>query len=127
MPNSLATLRINFSHTSAVKTQNEQLRIYDRSSISNDPSGVLCKVAEVAHPSNTQSGSLGSGSSSWNTPTGSSVVMNLTFSSPGDSGNRPNGTNTSSLNHDYYFNISASPNSIGSKTNFGLYFQLEYL
>lgn len=127
IPNSLSTLRINFSHTSAIKTQNEQLRIYDRSNINNDPSGVLCKVIEVAHPSNTQTGTLGSGSSSWNTPTGSSVVLNLAFSSPGVSGQRPNGTNTTDMNHDYFFGLSSSPNSIGSKTQFGLYFQLEYL
>lgn len=126
MPNSLATLRINFSHTSAIKTQNEQIRIYDRSSISNDPSGVLCKVVEIAHPSTTQTGSLGSGSTSWSTPTGSSVVLNLAFSSPGQSGHRPNSTNTTDQNHDFYFNLSSSPNSIGSKT-FALYFQLEYL
>jgi hypothetical protein len=126
IPNHLATLRIRFNHSTAVKTQNEQLRIYDRSSISNDPSGVLCKVAEIAHPSTTQTGTLGSGDSSWKTPTGSSVVMTLGFSSPGQSGHRPNSTNTQDMNHDYHFALSSSPNSIGSKL-FALYFQCEYL
>jgi hypothetical protein len=126
IPNHLATLKIRFNHSSAIKTQNEQLRIYDRSSISNDPSGVLCKVAEVVHPSTTQTGSLGSGDSSWKTPTGSSVVMNLGFSSPGLSGHRPSGPNNTDMNHDFHFALSSSPNSIGSKL-FALYFQLEYL
>jgi hypothetical protein len=126
MPNYLSTLRINFSHTTAIKTQNEKIRIYDRSNINNDPSGVLCKVAEIAHPSTTQTGSLGSGSSAWNTPTGSSVILSLAFSSPGPSGHRVNGPNTTDMNHDYFCNISSSPNSVGSKL-FAMYFQLEYL
>ena len=32
-----------------------------------------------------------------------------------------------SLRHDWYVALSASPESIGSKTDFGLYFTLEYL
>lgn len=32
-----------------------------------------------------------------------------------------------SLRHDWYLGLSASPDSIGSKTDFGLYFTLEYL
>ena len=32
-----------------------------------------------------------------------------------------------STRHDWYINLSASPQSIGSKTDFGLYFTLEYL
>lgn len=32
-----------------------------------------------------------------------------------------------SLRHDWYVGLSASPDSIGSKTDFGLYFTLEYL
>lgn len=32
-----------------------------------------------------------------------------------------------SLRHDWYIGLSASPDSIGSKTDFGLYFTLEYL
>jgi hypothetical protein len=127
IPNHLATLKIRFNHSTAIKTQNEKLRIYDRASIDNPASGVTCKVAEIAHPSTTQTGSLGSGDSSWKTPTGSSVVVSLGFSSPGLSGLRPNGTSTTDLNHDFHFALSASPDSIGSKTQFALYFQLEYL
>ena len=124
LPNYLSTLNIRFNHSSAVQTQNAKLRIYDRANIVNDPSGVLCKVAEIIHPGQTQIND-GSGDSSWNTPTGSSVIMDL-VSSPGLSGLSPNGIGTIDLNHDWYTAISASPSSIGSKT-FGLYVELEYL
>lgn len=124
MPNYLASLNIRFTHSTAVKTQNAKLRIYDRLSINNNPSGVTCKVAELVHPSTSQL-VTGSGSTTWSTPTGSSVVLSAT-SSPGISGQRPNGANTSATDHDWYFGISASPDSIGSKTNFGLYFECEY-
>ena len=125
MPNYLATLDIRFTHTSAVKTQNAKLRIYDRSNINNPASGVTTKVAQLIHPTTTQANN-GSGDSSWNTPAGSSVVVNF-VASPGTSGIRPNGANTTDIQHDWYAAISASPDSIGSKTQYGLYFELEYL
>ena len=124
IPNYLGSLNVRFTHSTAVKTQNAKLRIYDRSSINNPASGVTCKVAELVHPSTSQL-VTGSGSTVWATPTGSSVVMSLT-ASPGISGQRPNGANTSATDHDWYFAISASPDSIGSKTQFGLYVELEY-
>lgn len=37
------------------------------------------------------------------------------------------GESCRALRHDWYVALSASPNSIGSKTDFGLYFTLEYL
>ena len=124
-PNYLMPLNIRFTHTTAVKTQNAKLRIYDRSNINNPASGVTCKVAEVIHPDTVQNAN-GSGSTSWATPTGSSVILSCA-SSPGQSGLSPNGTNTKDMRHDYYFALSASPDSVGSKTQFGLYFSLEYL
>lgn len=125
VPNYLATLNIRFTHDSAVRTQNAKLRIYDRSSINNPASGVTCKVAELIHPDIVQNNN-GSGDSTWETPTGSSVVMDL-VASPGTSGLRPNGASTSDTQHDWYTVISASPDSIGSKTLFALYIELEYL
>jgi hypothetical protein len=41
------TLGVEFGHTSAVKVQNAQLRIYDRANINNPASGVNTKVAEI--------------------------------------------------------------------------------
>jgi len=128
IPNYLATLNIRFTHSTAVKTQNAKLRIYDRSSINNPASGVTCKVAELIHPDTVQNNN-GSGDSSWVTPQGSSVIMSFA-DSPGTSGQYAgNGTGSvhDSVRHDFYAAISASPDSIGSKTAFGLLFQLEYL
>lgn len=124
IPNYLATLNVNFNHTSAVKTQNVKMRIYDRSSINNDPSGVVCKVAELIHPGLTQAAE-GSGDTTWTTVKGSSVILDL-VASPGLSGLRPSGPETTDKNHDWYCAISASPSSVGSKL-FAAYVELEYL
>jgi hypothetical protein len=124
-PNYLMPLNIRFTHSSAVKTQNAKLRIYDRSNINNPASGVTCKVAEVIHPDTVQNAN-GSGSTSWATPTGSSVILSCS-SSPGQSGHFINGSNTQDMRHDYYFALTASPDSVGSKTQFAAYFALEYL
>ena len=42
-------------------------------------------------------------------------------------GQRPNGPQTSDTVHDWFAVISASPDSIGAKTLYGLYVELEYL
>lgn len=125
IPNYLSTLNIRFTHTSAVKTQNAKLYIYDRTSINNPASGVTTKVAEIIHPDVLQT-STGSGDGNWLTPTGSSVVVSL-VASPGMSGLSPNGNQTSDLRHDFYCVLSASPDSIGSKTLYGAFASLEYL
>lgn len=125
VPNYLATLNIRFTHSSAVKTQNAKGRVYDRSSINNPASGVTCKVAEVIHP-NTIQVADGSGDSNWITPAGSAVIVDF-VGSPGTSGISPNGLNTTDIQHDWFAAISASPDSIGSKTQFGWYFEVEYL
>lgn len=57
-----ATLGIEFGHSTAVNTQNVQLRIYDRSNINFPASGVNTKVAEIINhngDSYTSQGSLG--------------------------------------------------------------------
>lgn len=125
IPNYLSTLIIEFSHSSAVRLQNTKLYIYDRASVSNPPSGVLCKVAEIIHPDVSQVGATGSGSPLWLTPAGSSY-MSLT-PSPGRSGLYVNGPMTTDTYHTHYVALSANPSSIGSKTQFGLYVETEYL
>lgn len=124
IPQNVSTLHIQFQNSTAVKTQNAKWRFYDRVSISNDPSGVTAYAAQLIHPNIVQDNS-GSGNSTWQQPTGSSVIMSLT-SSPGLSGQFVNGVNTSGTIHDFYLAISVSPNSIGAKT-FAGYFSLEYL
>jgi hypothetical protein len=137
IPNYQSTLNIRFTHGSAVNTQNAELRIYDRNSINSPSVGVTTKVAEIIHPSETYGGGvhLGSGDSDWTEPAGSAVYLNFS-QSPGVSGmfgfgpNNPTmagGTGGAFVQHDWYAAISASPDSIGNKTSYGLYFALEYL
>lgn len=128
IPNYLATLNVRFTHSSLVKTQNAKLRIYDRSNINNNPSGVTCKVAELIHPYTSQT-NVGSGDSSWATICGSSIIMDMA-AAPSTSGilaGNGSVSTATSLQHDWYVAISPSPDSIGSKTLFGLYFSCEYL
>ena len=54
------TLGIQFDHTSAVKTQNVQLRIYDRTNINNPASGVNTKAAEIVNFNGSTYSSQGS-------------------------------------------------------------------
>lgn len=124
IPNYQATLNVRATFDSAVKTQNAEFRIYDRSSINNPASGVTCKVAEIIHPSQLQSVN-GSGDTAWITAAGSGVPVPL-VASPGVSGERPAGANTTATQHDWYLILSASPDSVGSKTLFGGYMSLEY-
>jgi hypothetical protein len=128
IPNWQATLNVRFTHSSNVRTQNVELRIYDRTNINLPASGVTTKVAEIIHPGNTQVAN-GSGDPQWLTPGGSAVVVNLA-PSPGESGIfAGNGSNStlSAQRHDWYTALSASPDSIGAKTMYGLYVSLEYL
>jgi len=128
MPNYMATLQIEFTNPSAVKAQNVQCYIYDRSNINNPASGVTTMVAELVHPDTIQNNN-GSGDPTWLTPGGSAVIVSLT-PSPGISGlYAGNGSNSTrpDTTHDWYLAISASPDSIGSKTLYGLYVSLEYL
>ena len=123
--NAQASLNVRFSHSSPVATQNVKLRIYDRANINNPASGVTTKVAEIIHPTTTNALD-GSGSASWQTPAGSGTIVDL-VSSPGMSGLRPDGSGTTSSRHDWYLALSASPDSIGSKTQYAMWVELEYL
>lgn len=128
IPNRLATLNPRFINDTEVQVQNVEARIYDRVNIDNPASGVTCKVAELIHP-DPVNGPGGSGDTEWLTPAGSAVVVVLA-PSPGISGlYAGNGSNSTrpDTRHDWYLGISASPDSIGSKTQFGLSLSLEYL
>lgn len=130
IPNYQSSLNIRFTNGSPVQAQNAELRIYDRSSINSPAVGVTTKVAEIIHPAETQ-GPGGSGDSQWITPGGSSTVVNFA-ACPGASGfYAGNGVSVISsrpdTRHDWFAVISASPDSIGNKTSYALYFALEYL
>lgn len=125
IPNYKSTLNIRFDHGSAVRTQNAKVQIYDRSNVNNGPSGVICQVAEIVHPEVSQA-VVGSGDTTWISCSGSTPYVDL-IASPGISGIRVSGSNTTEAQHDWYVCISASPTGIGSHTNFGIYFTTEYL
>jgi hypothetical protein len=134
IPNIEGTLNIRFTHTSPIKTQNIQVRIFDRTNIDAPASGVTSKVAELIHPWLTQT-PAGSGSTTWASLGGSGGLIGgrtydaplVLLSSPGSGGLAPSGTNTVDFFHDWYLAVSGSPDSIGSKTQYALYLSLEYL
>ena len=157
IPNSDATLNVRFVNASDVRTQNVKFRIFDRVNKDHPASGVTTRVAEFIHPQSsysiegsgdsiwwgsathagadaqgTQQGSpnpsdrLAAGT---NTVGGSGIIVPLA-KSPGPSGfYAGNGSaNTGQYKqHDWFLGITASPDSIGSKTQYGLYVSLEYL
>jgi len=126
IPNADATLNVRFTHGSAVQVQNAELRIYDRTTITVGASGVTTKVAEIIHTSPSDA-VLGSGDLSWITASGDTVPVPL-VQSPGISGIAGHGSSvTPATRHDWYVAISARPDSIGSKTLYGMYVALEYL
>lgn len=128
IPNYQATLNVRFTYDSAVQVINAQAQIYDRYDPNNPASGVTTKVAELIHPGTTQA-NTGSGDTTWYTPGGSSVVVPLA-NSPGPSGlYAGNGSNSTYADrvHDWFLAMSCSPDSIGSKTQYGLYVALEFL
>lgn len=125
IPNDKATLNIRFTNTSAIKTRNAEVRIYDRDDIDNSPSGVTCHVFEIVHTGVGYTND-GSGDSVWSQLYGSGSTLEL-VDSPGSGGLSPSGIDTTDTRHDWFLGISASPQSIGSKTDFGLYFSVEYI
>jgi hypothetical protein len=139
IPNYLATVNIRFTHASAIKVQNAKMRMYDRSNINNVPSGVTVRAAELIHPGITQVAE-GSGDNVWigttNNPQtglpsvgGSGLYVDLA-NSPGVSGlHAGNGSDSlrTDTRHDWFCCLSASPDSVGSKSQFALYVELEYL
>ncbi len=127
------TMNVRFTYDvapSSVKTQNCELRIFDRSVITNGATGVTTQVLQIANGgSGVTTGGVAAAPAShlgWITPSGSGVVVAL-LSSAGTSGLSPSGVNTQDERHDWYVCLSATPLSIGAKSAYGLYVQLEYL
>jgi len=126
VPNYLSTVNIRFTNDStAVTTQNAILYIHDRVSKVNAPSGVKCQVAEIIHIG-SDNGPVGSGDNVWIRASGDGATVPL-VSGPGVSGFSPAGTATSADRHDWFAAVSATPLSIGSKTEFGMFVELEFL
>ena len=133
IPNADATLNIRFTYDSAINVQNVQVSIYDRNDTSKAASGVTTYVAEVIHPDGSQGGPIGSGAQTWTVFSGTTASNGQTLTlakNPGISGlSAGNGNNShaTAVRHDWYVLLSASPDSIGSKTQYGFYATLEYL
>jgi len=128
IPNYQSTINIRVTNDTAIRVESAKLYIYDRVSTNNPASGVTCKVAEVIHLGEDQE-VTGSGDTTWYTPTGSSVTVTLS-DSPGMSGlwaGNGAGSTHEDTRHDWFVAISASPNFISAKTQFGLLFEAEFL
>jgi len=156
MPNYYAPLNIRFTHDEAVRVQNCKLRIFDRSDISQTATGVTTQVFECRHPHPVEGYNAGTGTLAfrgvtdygWSECDPAEAQFDINFTpSPGATGLNTSAADTlpatatdgnanyvtkegaahESARHDWYVALSASPDSIGSKTQYGLYFTLEYL
>lgn len=149
LPNYLCPLNIRFTHSTPVKVQNGKLRIFARDhGISKPASGVTTWVYEARRPTSSPNEALGSlnlrGVSDfvWTEFDPSLAQTDLPLTpSPGMSGlntsnvdtnaslgyTSQNGISHSSSRHDWYIALSSEPESIGSKTNYALYYTVEYL
>lgn len=110
--NTEATLKVQLTTDTSVATQNTKFRSYDRSSINSDPSGVTVRAAEIRKD---QALVRGSGDSSWTAIAGSGSVLSL------DDQSDPATT------HNWWIGLTATPDSIGEKTNFAFYFETEFV
>lgn len=157
IPNSKATLNIRFTNATAVRTQNCKMRIFDRTNKDHPASGVITRVAELLHTSSSYDVEGSGDSTWWGSASHTGSDSQGTFIGAANPSSRlPDGTNTvggsgiyvplaqspgpsgayagnGSANtgqyhqHDWYVAVTASPDSIGSKTQYGLYVELEYL
>lgn len=146
LPNNKCPLNVRFEHDEAVRVQNCKLRVFDRNNIANHASGVSTYVYEARHPSTDQGvanlDQRGRVANEWYEfdPIDAMSDMPIT-PSPGVSGVNTNSNDTdvalgyqsqqgvshASTRHDWYLALSSEPDSIGSKTKYGLYFSVEYL
>jgi len=131
IPNSYAPLNIRVnSDDGDINVRNVNLYIYDRVYPTHQPSGVTTQVAEIVHPTGDLSvgNNQGSGSLTWTFLQGAPLTLKQ---SPGISGLNAGASEGSSTiadtGHDWFIALSAMPQTIGSKTGYGLYVSLEYL
>ena len=148
LPNYLCPLNVRFTADQNYKVQNCKLRIFDRTNIENHATGVTTHVYEARHPASSQSVANldfhgGASELAWVEFTSGVTMADMTFtSSPGMSGMNTNSDDTDSAGkgwatnagaahandrHDWYIALSSSPITVGSKTQYGLFFTVEYL
>lgn len=110
--NGSSTLRVYLGTDVAVQTQNSVFRAFDKVSIDNVPSGVDVYAAEIIKPG----AGVGSGDVNWTAGLGGSGTVLSLDDQP-----------ISAQEHNWYIGLSASPTSIGEKTDFAFYFETEFL
>lgn len=93
-------LKINFSHGTSVTTTSHILYAYDGAVTTNGPTDVTFKAAEQ-------------GDANWTAAEGSASGVSVT-------------DDTTATSHDFYFLITASPDSVGEKTAFKIRDELTY-
>ncbi len=131
LPLESGTVNVRFTNDAEVNTQNGEARIFDRTSIDDGASGVTTQVAQLVQGGSGVEPTTGAaqtwdvGEDGWQALDGSGTLMVL-LNNPGSGGAGPSGASTDTR-HDWYLCISATPTSIGSKTLFGLFIQLEFL
>lgn len=110
--NDEASLQITLTNDTAVQTRNTAFRAFDRANINNNPSGVTIYAAEVLKDSVLV---RGSGDTNWTQIYGSGSTLSMEDHLYGS------GT------HRWYVGLTATPTSIGQKTQIGFYFETEFL
>jgi hypothetical protein len=138
LPNYLATLNVRATFDTPTRVTDAAFWVFDgvnQQDLAAAAVGVRTALYEVSHLDNAQtpvgSGGPGtpivSGAHAWRVfePGAPSASMACT-SSPGTSGARPSGANTLDTRHDWYFAMSVSPTSAGSK-RWGMGFTYNYL
>ncbi len=111
--NAEATINILLTTDNAVKTQNASVRAFDRVAINNNPSGVTIYAAEIAKH---MVAVRGSGDTNWTAIAGSGSTLSLADQTTADF-----------TTHNFFVALSATPTSIGEKTNLGFYYECEFL
>lgn len=94
-------LKINFSHPTSVITYDAIFYSYNGTTTTSAPTDVTFQAAEQ-------------GDASWTNAEGSASAVTIT------------NHNTPATSHDYYILVSASPESVGEKTNFSVRIELTY-
>lgn len=111
--NTEATLNIRLTTDNPIQTQNSSFRAFDRLNINNNPSGVTIRAAEIRKD---QVSVRGSGDTFWTAIAGSGSTLSL-----------DDQTTENFTEHNWYVGLTATPTSIGEKTDLGFYFETEFL
>lgn len=146
LSNYLCPLNIRFTHSTPVRVQNGKLRIFARDQgIQNPASGVTTWVYEARKPTSapnvTSLAFRGVTDFVWKEFDTVDITDLRLTESPGVSGTNTSVLDTDtglgylsrsgiehvSMQHDWYVALSSEPEGIGSKTNYALYYTVEYL